>query len=54
MYEELTQIVRNLLDYRPNEPHKLFEELSKKRELSIDNQTDSYSFAQRQLTILSV
>lgn len=54
MYEDLTQIVRNLLDYCPKEPHKLLKEISKTREPSIDNQTDSYSFAQRQLTILSV
>jgi len=50
MYEYLTRIIRNLLDYRPNEPCLLF----KNQEVSSDTQTDSYSFAQRQLTLLSV
>jgi len=50
MYEHLTQILRNIFDYHPKEPRRLIEELSKKQELSID----SYLFAQKQFTILSV
>jgi hypothetical protein len=59
MYEHLTQILRYLFDYSPKEPHKIFRELSKqqnksKSALSINNPTETYLFAQRQLTILSV
>lgn len=54
MYDHLTQILRHILDYHPKEPRKLFEALSKNRELSINDQTDSYLLAQKQFTILSV
>jgi hypothetical protein len=59
MYEHLTQILRYLFDYSPKEPHKIFRELSKQRNkpestLSINNSTEIYLFAQRQLAILSV
>ena len=50
MYEYLTRMIRNLLDYRPKEPYLSF----KTQELPSDGQTESYSFAQRQLTLLSV
>lgn len=48
MYEHLTQILRNLFDYQPREPGVLF----KQREIS--NPIDSYSFAQKQYSCLSV
>jgi hypothetical protein len=50
MYEYLTRIIRNLFDYHPKEPFIFF----KNQETSNDTQTESYSFAQRQLTLLSV
>ncbi|CAF4502812.1 unnamed protein product, partial [Rotaria sp. Silwood2] len=58
IYENLTHTLRHLFDYHPKEPYKLFKELSKKfyekeQELSINNQEESYSFAQRQLNFLS-
>jgi hypothetical protein len=50
MYEYLTRIIRNLFDYHPKEPFIFF----KNQETSSDTQTESYSFAQRQLKLLSV
>jgi hypothetical protein len=54
MYEHITPILRHLLDYQPKEPRPLFEKLSRKQEVPIDHQIDSYSLAQRRLTLLSV
>ncbi len=48
MYEYLADILRNVLDYHPEEPYLLF----KKQELSNDNNLNPV--VERQLTLLSV
>ncbi|CAF1587587.1 unnamed protein product [Rotaria sp. Silwood1] len=58
IYDNLIHTLRYLFDYHPKQSYKIFEELSKifyekKQELSINNQEESYLFAQKQLTFLS-
>ena len=55
MYEHVSQLIRYLLDYHPNEPHKLYEKISKQQQHEEkQEQTESYLFAKKQLTVLSV
>lgn len=58
VYEHLQNVLRYLFEYRPREPHKIFEGLSNKlfqenQELKDNDQEASYLLVQRQHALLS-